>query len=1197
VSGSTVRLALAAALSSTDVVTVSYEQPSNRPLRGADGAVSSFSGQAVANLVDTEPSISLVSITSTPAGGAYAPGESVRVALTFTQAVNVTGRPRLKIKLALNYGEKWAHYANGSGTTQLTFAYTVVEPDRSTRGVAVLRDSLHLNGGAIRAKATQKNARLRYAGLAHDPNHKVEWLQSAPGVPRVTGVRISSDPGDDDTYALGDTIQVTATFSEAVTVDTTGGAPRLKVRMGPYPWQNYARHYEERWADYSGGSGTAELTFAYRVAADRSPWGAAVLRSGLKLNGGTIRSATDPPEDAHLGHEGLNHDRNHRVDGVKPSLYGVSVVGTTVALAFSEDLDLDSVPPSSAFTVKRTPAGGVEETVALSGTPVIAGGAALLTLSSPVLETDTDVKVSYAVPAVNRLRDRAGNEAAGFTDRAAEATDTTPPRLERGEIDGDVITLYFSEPLDESSVGGLFRANVNCGGCFSGCKVMFSIHPREVYISGNKVVLVGLKGDVWMRAGLSSQFQYVEPAGAEPGYRHVGKALRDLAGNVVSTNARGWTGHSRLENVTGLPSPERVTVNRDRLTLIFNARLKGDSIPAAGAFTVKVNGSKVRLAGAKSVAVSGRKVTLSLVRAVAQGDAVTVSYAKPASRWLHNVNCEYAESFSDVSATNFSGVSPVPSVEITSDPGDDDTYGLGETIRVTLTFSEAVEVSGKPRLKIVLDSTHWNEKWLRYESGSGTASLTFIRKVVETTQPDLRDITTAGIAVLANSLEPNGGGIRYVSSGAPAYLAHGGLDHDANHKVDWRQAPDGVPSVSGPAITSDPGGDDTYIAGDVIRVNLTFSEAVDVDTAGGTPRLKIKMAPDRGEKWANYESGGGTTDLPFAYTVAAADRSPQGIAVLGNTLGFNGGTIKSAATQTDAHPRHAGLGHDPNHKVDGRQAPDGVPSVSGVAITSDPGHDLTYARGETIRVTLTFNEAVDVDTTGGAPRLGIRMDPDRGEKWANYESGGGTTDLVFAYTVAAENRSPRGIAVLGNMLDLNGGTIRSAATQTDAHLWYAGIGPAPNHKVHGGLAPQPPGSPSITNLAISSRPTIGSTYTLGETIRVTLTFSEAVNVDTTGGAPRLKIKMDPRWGEFWADYESGGGTTGLVFAYTVAEPNTSPQGIAVMAQTLELNGGAIRSEGSTPTDAYLAHRGLGHNANHRVDWQRSGNCQRPAPGC
>ena len=127
-------------------------------------------------------------------------------------------------------------------------------------------------------------------------------------------------------------------------------------------------------------------------------------------------------------------------------------------------------------------------------------------------------------------------------------------------------------------------------------------------------------------------------------------------------------------------------------------------------------------------------------------------------------------------------------------------------------------------------------------------------------------------------------------------------------------------------------------------------------------------------------------------------------------------------------------------------------------------------------------------------------------------------------------------------------------------------------------------APAVTGVRVSSTPASGDTYLLGETIRVTVAFSETVNVT---GAPRLKIDMDPAaWGEKWASYESGGGTTSLTFAHTVVEPNYSTQGIAVLANTLELNGGAIRSA-SSETEAALAHTELAHDARHRVDWQRT----------
>ena len=137
--------------------------------------------------------------------------------------------------------------------------------------------------------------------------------------------------------------------------------------------------------------------------------------------------------------------------------------------------------------------------------------------------------------------------------------------------------------------------------------------------------------------------------------------------------------------------------------------------------------------------------------------------------------------------------------------------------------------------------------------------------------------------------------------------------------------------------------------------------------------------------------------------------------------------------------------------------------------------------------------------------------------------------------------------------------------------------------------------PTVTGVAISSTPSLDTdnngtpeTYGLTEKIRVKLTFSEAVTVT---GTPRLTIKMDPNFGEKQADYETGSGFTELFFAYTVVEPNTSTQGIAVLENTLALNGGTIRAG---TVDASLTHAGVAHDAGHKVDWQRTGTPE-PTP--
>ena len=131
----------------------------------------------------------------------------------------------------------------------------------------------------------------------------------------------------------------------------------------------------------------------------------------------------------------------------------------------------------------------------------------------------------------------------------------------------------------------------------------------------------------------------------------------------------------------------------------------------------------------------------------------------------------------------------------------------------------------------------------------------------------------------------------------------------------------------------------------------------------------------------------------------------------------------------------------------------------------------------------------------------------------------------------------------------------------------------------------------MTGVAVTPDAGDDDTYLLGETIRITLTFSERVNVT---GTPRLKIDMDPaEWGEKQAAYHSGSGTTALTFTHTVVEPNYSSQGIAVLENSLELNGGSIQSAASD-TDAELAHVGLAHDA--RAQGGLAADAAQPGPG-
>ena len=103
-------------------------------------------------------------------------------------------------------------------------------------------------------------------------------------------------------YAVGEVIAFTATFNVAVTVDTTGGTPRIPFTLG-----TATKH-----AAYHSGSGTTALVFRYTVAAgDADSDGITVAQNALALNGGTIDDGSS--NAATLDHAALAASADHTV--------------------------------------------------------------------------------------------------------------------------------------------------------------------------------------------------------------------------------------------------------------------------------------------------------------------------------------------------------------------------------------------------------------------------------------------------------------------------------------------------------------------------------------------------------------------------------------------------------------------------------------------------------------------------------------------------------------------------------------------------------------------------------------------------------------------------------------------------------------------------------------------------------------------
>ena len=143
------------------------------------------------------------------------------------------------------------------------------------------------------------------------------------------------------------------------------------------------------------------------------------------------------------------------------------------------------------------------------------------------------------------------------------------------------------------------------------------------------------------------------------------------------------------------------------------------------------------------------------------------------------------------------------------------------------------------------------------------------------------------------------------------------LDHRTGPNCEDTTAPPSsrsAPRVQGVHLTSSPGVDGTYGAGEAVEVAVRFSEAVSVT---GAPRLNLgigaRMAP------AVHVQAGASTVQSFRYVVSHGDHDLDGISIGSMALVLNGAAIRSAegtAAATDLGV-HA-IENSSEHIVDAR---------------------------------------------------------------------------------------------------------------------------------------------------------------------------------------------------------------------------------------------------------------------------------------
>ncbi len=250
--------------------------------------------------------------------------------------------------------------------------------------------------------------------------------------------------------------------------------------------------------------------------------------------------------------------------------------------------------------------------------------------------------------------------------RAVTNNVDNPPGLESVTALYNVVTLTFSEELDEDSVPAADAFSI--GGVQHAPSV-------EVVSVSKEVVTLSLSGILHNRNSPTYTFEYIEP-NQNP--------LRqsDAAHNVADIYSFTF----QSSTPTAKPKVMKAEVNGAVLEITFNLPLK--AVAPAAAFSINgEDGVTISSTSFANNMLTESTVTLTLSSAVSAGSTITVSYTKPDDTpRIEGRNVTDADSFTNQSVTN-NTVAPVPEFSNAAVSADGST--------ATVTFTLALDASAE----------------------------------------------------------------------------------------------------------------------------------------------------------------------------------------------------------------------------------------------------------------------------------------------------------------------------------------------------------------------------------------------------------------------------------------------------------------------------------------------------------------------
>ncbi len=626
-------------------------------------------------------------------------------------------------------------------------------------------------------------------------------------------------------------------------------------------------------------------------------------------------------------------------DTAAPAVTSASVIGDTLIVKFGEALDGSATLANSAFTVKKTPLGGTEETVALDSNmaPSISGATVALKLGAAVAATDTAIKVTYAKPSSgsgNKLADFAGNETASFSDQAV--SHDTAPTLSSASLgaDGRTVTLTFNESLAETLDISVASFSVKATTA-QGAERTFS--PNSKW----PVRVIGAQVSFELEDEIVHSDTAVEVSYSRPG---AGRVIEDAAGHDASSfTDQTATNNSQVPTVT--IEPVGTTAIVGRANALFRAQTSltmGYPISVRMRITQDNDYLSDFHLGRSRINIEAGETTGDLWlllmpnlgngmmrAAVSPGHFYRPDPAQVQSDPLHVIvrsRCIYVgwgrNNYQVAEGDSLTATATLTTCTGDPKPWFNVAYHIGHAPRETELGADWQFIAGAGSGVVTPDD------W------TGDGDRTFSVELPVSIQTST-DVTAEGRErfQLSLGIGPNEHGFHNPSCPSSQRSGHSCVAFiDIYDEV----------LIDRVFVSPDAGPDSVYTQGETITIRAVFHNEVEVS---GAPKFAFTLNGVARE--AVYDSGSGAAALDFVYIMTADDgsRNDDEIGWNANSIVLNGATI-SAGDSTLGMFFDVDLSH-PGRSARQAPRPDTTPPIA------------TSTTFDSSRITLTFNENLD----------------------------------------------------------------------------------------------------------------------------------------------------------------------------------------------------------------------------------------------